>query len=133
MKYAISYIAFIVSFFVIDSIWISQVVIGLYEQEISHLMAEQTNVVAAVLFYTVYAAGTLFLCRRSIDDDALGATFINGAVAGGLAYGTYAFTNFAVLEKWTLLLVSTDIAWGILVTGLCASISLLARRIFVRA
>ena len=125
----LAYIGFLVSFLAIDSVWISQVVIPLYTQDVGHLMAAETNVVAAILFYLVYAAGALFICRRAMMQNSLSLTFLNGAVAGGMAYGTYAFTNFAVLEGWTWLLVVTDVAWGIVITGLACCFGLLLSRL----
>ena len=54
---------------------------------------------------------------------------LNGAIFGGLAYGTYAFTNYAVLKGWTFKLVVADVVWGIVLTAVTAACGLLAARL----
>ena len=54
---------------------------------------------------------------------------MNGAIFGGLAYGTYAFTNYAVLKGWTWTLVAADVAWGVVLTAVAAACGLLAAQL----
>ncbi|RBP51662.1 DUF2177 family protein [Arenicella xantha] len=132
MKILFAYVGFLVSFLAIDSVWISLVVIPLYTQEVGHLMASESNAIAAVLFYLIYAAGALFICREAMQENSMSGTFLNGAVAGGLAYGTYAFTNFAVLDGWSWILVVSDVAWGLVITGTACCVGLLASRMVAK-
>jgi len=48
---------------------------------------------------------------------------------GALAYGTYAFTNYALLERWTFTFAAADLGWGIVLTGVTAACGLLAARL----
>jgi uncharacterized membrane protein len=128
MKYVIAFFGFLVSFLVLDSIWISQVVVGMYRTQVNHLMADDANMLAAILFYLLYAAGAIFLSRPAISRGAPKLALVYGGISGGLAYGTYAFTNFAVLDGWTWQLVVADVLWGIFVTATCCAIGVLATR-----
>jgi uncharacterized membrane protein len=45
------------------------------------------------------------------------SAFVNGALLGLLAYGTYDLTNYATLRRWTLGITLADLAYGSLVAG----------------
>lgn len=128
MQYVIAFIGFLTSFLVLDSIWISQVVVGMYRAQVNHLMAEDANMIAAILFYLMYAAAATFLSRPAIKRGSCRLALIYGGIAGGLAYGTYALTNFAVLDGWTWQLVVADVWWGITITAVCCAIAVLATK-----
>lgn len=128
MKYLIAYLGFLISFLILDSIWISQVVVGMYRAQVNHLMAENANMFAAILFYLMYAAAAIFLSRAAVKSGSQRGALVNGGIAGGLAYGTYALTNFAVLDGWTWQLVVADVLWGIFVTAVCCTIAVFASR-----
>ena len=44
----------------------------------------------------------------------------NGAVLGATAYGTFAITNLAVLQQWSIMLTIVDTLWGGFVTAVIA-------------
>jgi len=46
-----------------------------------------------------------------------------------VAYGIYAFTNYALLKGWSFNLAAADVGWGIAVTALAAACGLLAARL----
>ncbi|GGZ98121.1 membrane protein [Arenicella chitinivorans] len=128
MNYVIAFLGFLTSFLVLDSIWISQVVVGMYRTQVNHLMAQDANVLAAVLFYILYAAAAVFFCRPAIKRGSPRLAVVYGGTTGGLAYGTYALTNFAVLDGWTWQLVVADVLWGITVTAVCCAIAVFVTR-----
>jgi len=49
------------------------------------------------------------------------AAFLNGALFGLFAYGTYEATNMATLRGWRWSMVLSDTAWGGLVSGVAAA------------
>ena len=56
------------------------------------------------------------------------AATLAGAVLGALAYGTYEFTNYATLARWSPGMVALDVAWGTALTGLSAWVGVMAAR-----
>lgn len=120
-KYVMAYGATLVTLVVIDLLWLGVIAKPLYQQGIGHLMAEKPNLTAAVFFYLLYPVGVVLF---AIAPDAANAswlkTFITAALFGFFAYATYDLTNLATLKGWPVSLAAVDMAWGSLVTGLCA-------------
>ncbi|MCA9294884.1 MAG: DUF2177 family protein [Phycisphaerales bacterium] len=121
MTFLKAYAGVIVSFLVIDAVWIVLVAKPLYERTLGAMMRETPNFGAAAVFYLAYAAGVVLLeCLPAVANASPRTALINGAVIGGLAYGTFATTNYALLKGWTAGLVVSDILWGIAVTAVVA-------------
>ena len=120
----------LVAFFAIDILWISRVVRPMYDQQVGGLLRANPQMGAAAVFYLLYAAGIFyFAVLPALPSGGTRLTLLNGAIFGGLAYGTYAFTNYAVLKGWTLTLVVADVAWGIVLTAVAAACGLFAARL----
>ena len=119
-----------VTFLVIDAVWIGFFVSGYYEQTVGDLLLETPNFVAAGLFYLAYVAGVVVLAvQPAIAAQKLRTALINGGVLGAIAYGTFTLTNYSVLKGWTAGLVVSDIVWGTFLTALSAGCGyLFARR-----
>jgi uncharacterized membrane protein len=81
----------------------------------------QARWIPAAIVYLILAA-IIYLGAvkdaRSVKDAAL-----RGAVAGGLAYGFYDFTNYATLTRYTLEMTLTDTAWGAFVSAAAAAMA----------
>lgn len=123
------YFAILLTFLVVDALWIALVVRGFYEAQVGELMRDTPNGAAAGLFYLAYAAGILMLCVRPAFEAGSGTkAALHGAVLGAIAYGTYTVTNYAIFEAWTLALLVSDIAWGAFLTAICAVAGYLAAR-----
>jgi len=121
-----AYLATLAAFLAIDAVWIALFVSSYYEQEVGEMMRATPNALAAGIFYLFYAAGIVLLAvTPALKLGSLRSALINGAVFGGLAYGTYTITNYAVIEGWTLALVASDIAWGAFLTAVTAGIGYL--------
>lgn len=121
MMYAKAFVAVIVSFLVIDGLWIAFVIQRLYENEVGNLLRSSPNMIAAGAFYLAYAAGIVFLAVRPAVRDRSGSTaLIHGAVLGAIAYGTFTVTNYSLLNGWTATLVISDVLWGSALTAACA-------------
>ena len=129
MTFLKAYAGVLVSFLVIDIVWISRVVKPMYEREVGDLLRTEPQMAAAAVFYLMYAAGIVhFAVTPALASGGLRTALINGAIFGGLAYGTYAFTNHAVLRGWTFSLVAADVAWGIVLTAATAACGWFAAR-----
>lgn len=117
-----------------DAVWLSQIAASMYRDEVGELMGESTRWDAVVAFYLLYVAGIVALAvlpaltrgaaTKTLPDWASGGK--NGAILGFVAYGTFGFTNLAVLEAWTLPLVLIDLVWGVVLTASSAAAGVLA-------
>lgn len=99
----------------LDLLWLGVIARDFYVRSLQNLMRTETNWPAAAMFYLFYITAITMLAvipSASTTDAAK-----RGAMLGGVAYGTYELTNWAVLANWPALLVPVDIAWGILLTA----------------
>ncbi|MBT8097379.1 MAG: DUF2177 family protein [Gammaproteobacteria bacterium] len=124
-----AFIATIVTFLVIDAIWITLFVVDYYETQVGSLMRETPNFVAALVFYLAYAFAVVVLAvRPALASKRIVDALLLGALLGAIAYGTFTITNYAVLKDWTMGLVISDIAWGTFLTAIVAASGYLAAR-----
>ena len=130
MGFLIALAATLLSFLVIDAIWIGTLARKLYEREVGELLRETPRLLPAVVFYIGYAAGIVLLAvRPGITQGSVAVTLAYGAVFGALAYGTFSITNFSLLTNWTMTLVVTDILWGAFLTAVAAACGHYAMRL----
>ena len=121
MKYVLHYFATIPIFFAIDLIWLGWLGRPLYKKYLGHLMATDTNWIAAALFYSLFILGILIFAvypALKIESPKYALTY--GALFGFFTYMTYELTNLAVIEGWSWQIVPIDILWGVI---LCAGVS----------
>lgn len=114
-----TYIVTISIFLVIDVIWLSIMTELFYRPALGGLLSESPRLLAAAIFYIVYAIGAaeLILIRGQKNDNSGKDIFQQGALLGMLAYGTYEMTNYATIDVWPLSVVMVDIIWGAVLTG----------------
>lgn len=106
-------------FLVIDAIMLRLYMAPLFERYIGPMMLENIRLAPAALFYMAYVAGLLYLV--SVPALKSGAPIlIPAAILGFMAYGTFEFTNYAILKGWNLRMVVTDVAWGTVLTAVSA-------------
>jgi uncharacterized membrane protein len=130
MTFAKAFAGTLVAFLAIDMIWIAGVVRPMYNQQLGTLLRASPQLGAALVFYLTYAAGIVyFAVLPALASGDVRTALVNGAALGGLAYGTYAFTNYALLERWTLTLAAADLGWGIVLTAVTAACGLLTVRL----
>ena len=122
-KWLVTYVSMLVFMLVVDIIWLSVIAKPIYQQGIGHLMAAKPNLIFAALFYLVYVFGLLrFAIKPNRAWAGVKQTFFAGASVGLLVYASYDLTNLALLKDWPLGLSLLDIAWGTLLSGICASV-----------
>ena len=106
---------------VVDLIWLGVFAFDFYNENLGNLRAEQTNWMAAGMFYFQYIAVVVFfgaLPAKSIKDAAG-----RGALLGWFAYATYELTNWAVLKNWPAGIVPIDILWGVILSASVCGVS----------
>lgn len=123
----VAYATTLVVFVVVDFIWLGFVAKGFYRTELGDLLLPRPNLVAAVLFYLLFAAGLfLFVVQPAVASGSLLRAALLGAAFGLVAYGTYDLTNLATLKGFSPRLAAVDMAWGTVLTGIAAVAGYLA-------
>jgi uncharacterized membrane protein len=122
-RYVIAYIATAAVFLAIDAIWLGIIAKDLYRAQIGHLLAPSFRLGPAALFYLMYVAGVVyFAIAPALAGGRWQDALIPGAVLGFVAYGTYDFTNWAVMRDWPASMTMIDVAWGTALTATAASV-----------
>ncbi len=117
------FLVFIV-FFVIDLVWLAVIAPKFYKSQIGHLMADNVNWIAALLFYFLYIFALLvFVINPAVEVGSITHALMYGALLGFTMYATYDLTNLATLKAWPVLVTVTDLVWGAFVTSVTSAIS----------
>jgi uncharacterized membrane protein len=129
MKWLLAYGATAIVFAVLDFVWLTNMGEAVYRPALQELMAAEVNYPAAVAFYVLYIACVVFLgVRPAVQVGSLGVAFVNGAVLGLCAYGTYDLTNMATLKVWPVHVAALDMAWGTVLTAVASAAGYVASR-----
>jgi uncharacterized membrane protein len=126
MRTLLIYIACLIVFLGLDSIWLGYISTNLYAEVLNGVMAEHVRVTAAVSFYLLQIVGILAFvlphARRGGNPPVSPwIAFFFGLLFGLCTYGTYDLTNEAVLKAWTWNVTFADMAWGAFVTGVASA------------
>jgi uncharacterized membrane protein len=117
------YAVAVITFLVIDLIWLGVVARSFYQGQIGHLMRANVNWAAAILFYLVFVSGIVLLAVwPAIEHQSLARAVLLGALLGLVTYAAYDLTNLATLQGFPLTVALVDMVWG---TVLCATVSTL--------
>ncbi len=131
-QFAIAYVASLLTFIVIDAVWLGLVAKQFYASQLGPLMREDILFVPAGVFYLLYSAGIVLLAVRPEQPDlSLLNVAIYGAVVGFIAYGTYDVTNLATIKNWPPLMSVVDLVWGTAISSLVAVAGAVAVRKFI--
>jgi len=115
------YIVAVVTFFIIDHVWLGVVARSFYRDQMGHLLKTDVNWAAAVVFYLVFVVGIVVLAVwPAVERQSLGHAIALGALLGLVTYAAYDLTNLATLEGFPFAVVLVDMTWG---TVLCGSVS----------
>ena len=122
IKYLAAYLGAGLTFAAIDFVWLTTMTDRLYKPVLGPIMADKPDMKAAVLFYLISIAGTVFLAiAPALRDESWTRAAINGAVLGFVAYATYDLTNQATLAAWQTKLTVIDLIWGTVLTMVSAT------------
>jgi uncharacterized membrane protein len=122
LKYILGYIATGIAFAVIDSIWLRNMYMKLYQPAIGEVLMKGVRMGPAVAFYLLYILGIIiFAFTPALASGKWQTALVNGAMFGFFCYMTYDLTNFATLKVWSLKVTILDMIWGTVLTGLAAA------------
>lgn len=113
MKYIYLYILTLLVFLAIDFVWLNWIAKNLYAEKIGHLLAENANLIPALIFYLLFVVATIiFAVLPGYEMQSIGKTIFLGALFGMITYATYDLTNLATLKNWPVSVTLIDIVWG---------------------
>ena len=122
IKYVAAYLGAGLTFAAIDFVWLTTMTNRLYKPVIGPIMADKPDMKAAVAFYLISIAGTVFLAiAPALKEGNWTRAAITGAVLGFVAYATYDLTNQATLAVWQTKLTIIDLIWGTVLTATSAT------------
>lgn len=111
----------VVTFLVMDLMWLGVIARSFYQEQMGHLMRADVNWTAAVAFYVVFVSGIVVLVVwPAIDRQSLTHALVLGALFGLVTYAAYDLTNLATLQGFPLKVAVVDLVWGMV---LCATVS----------
>jgi len=133
MKYAIYYFSTLVVCVAVDFIWLSTTTTRLYGPVMGDMLAAEPRLPAAIAFYLLYALGvTIFVGAPALKSGKWSNAALYGALFALFCYMTYDLTNQATLRNWSIVLTLSDIAWGMFLTALSATVALFVTRAVAR-
>ena len=113
-------LSFLFSFFFmpcLDFLWLGTLGGNLYKKELGSLMLTTPIWWPVPLVYISFAVGIqAFTLGRGV-----GKALQLGALLGLVIYGVYEFTNYSLVENWSVIVCFADIAWGIVLCGITAA------------
>jgi uncharacterized membrane protein len=121
-RFIIAYAGAALVFLVADFFWLGTIAKNLYRAQMGHLLAPEFRLGPAVVFYLMYIAGIVyFAITPALASGRWQDAVVPGALLGLMAYGTYDFTNWAVMRDWPVGLTFIDLAWGTALTAAAAA------------
>lgn len=121
----------LVSFGVLDGLWLGVFMGGFYKSQLSSLARMSGDKLAplwgpALFVYVLLAFGIVaFVVPRNYGE----ASILRGALFGLVVYGVYDLTNLATLRAWPVVLTLIDIAWGATASAVATWIVSVAHRL----
>lgn len=121
--YTITYICMVATVAALDLLWVAVVAKGFYYRLLGTIISDTPRWLPIILFYLIFAAGLLILATiPAIKESSISQALWLGMVAGLVVYGTYDLTNYALIQKWSLLVSVVDIVWGVILTGTVSTV-----------
>jgi uncharacterized membrane protein len=122
MSFLIVFLVTFILFLAVDFVGLSYMIKPLFSRYIGHLMLDSFRVVPAFFFYAflVFVVMWFVSWPALTEGKSLLWVFGSAALIGAASYGTFEFTNYAILKDWNLKMVIVDMTWGTSVTGATA-------------
>ncbi|RRW64418.1 DUF2177 family protein [Pseudomonas fluorescens] len=126
-KALIAYVATLLTFLLLDGIWLGLLMAPTYRELLGSLMLEKPLLLPAAVFYCLYVIGcVVFVVLPALSWQRAAKL---GALWGLVAYGTYDLTNWATLRDWSVQVSLMDWAWGTVATAVACTVGyLMAKR-----
>lgn len=123
----------LLSMLAIDAVWLTVIAKNLYATQIGHLLAPKPNLLAAGIFYVIFAAAlAYFVILPNRVAAPLLHIFFAGVFFGLVTYATYDLTNQATLRDWPVIVTCIDLLWGSFLSGVLAVSTTIILRTFFR-
>ena len=119
-NYFTSFLAFIC----VDSIWLLLIAPTMYRQSIGHLMQDQADLVAALLFYLIFLWGLNVFVIQAHRLSSPKKVMQHAALFGFVTYATFDLTSVAVFKDFPYWLAGVDLMWGATLSTLVTFITL---------
>ncbi|WKV85204.1 DUF2177 family protein [Pseudomonas sp. B24_DOA] len=127
-KALIAYVATLLTFLLLDGIWLGLLMAPTYRELLGSLMLEKPLLLPAAVFYCLYVIGcVVFVVLPALSWQRAAKL---GALLGLVAYGTYDLTNWATLRDWSVQVSLMDWAWGIVATAVACTVGYLVAKRF---
>ena len=127
-KALIAYVATLLTFLLLDGIWLGLLMAPTYRELLGSLMLEKPLLLPAAVFYCLYVIGcVVFVVLPALSWQRAAKL---GALLGLVAYGTYDLTNWATLRDWSVQVSLTDWAWGTVATAVACTVGYLVAKRF---
>jgi len=124
----VTYFATLVALLVLDAFYLGGFAKNFFESQLSPgVMAAKPVLLAAALFYLLYAVGLVYFIAlpNGASANLLRAAAM-GAGFGLVAYGTYDLTNMATINSWIWQIVVIDMSWGAIATAISSAVGTFA-------
>ena len=112
--------------FTIDFIWIKLVMMNEYTNLISDIQKTSIMVrfIPTILCYiTIILSIVLFVIPKISKENRLEDSIIYGGLMGFFMYGMFSFTNYALLDRWSIRVLLLDTFWGAFLYSLVSYIT----------
>jgi len=127
-KPLIAYVATLLTFLLLDGIWLGLLMAPTYRELLGSLMLEKPLLLPAAVFYCLYVIGcVVFVVLPALSWQRAAKL---GALLGLVAYGTYDLTNWATLRDWSVQVSLLDWAWGTVATAVACTVGYLVAKRF---
>jgi uncharacterized membrane protein len=121
-RYVILYVATLAVLVPLDFLFLGVLAKDFFRSQVGGALGD-LNVLPAVLFYLLYAAGIVIFVSASAGT-SLTHTLVYGALFGLFCYATFDLTTLALLKGWTWPAAILDISWGAVATAISATLGL---------
>ncbi|MBI3504365.1 MAG: DUF2177 family protein [Proteobacteria bacterium] len=109
--------------FALDLVWLGVVAKDLYARHMGSLLRPDVQWVPALIFYALYVAAiVVFVVMPAVERRSFARVLALGAFFGLAAYATYDLTSLALIRDFPLVIVLVDLAWGMVLTTVAASV-----------
>ena len=125
-KIIFSYLLTTIVFFAIDMVWLGFIAKDIYRKYLGSLLSDKVNWSAAIIFYLIYIVGIfIFVINPAIEKQTVWRAIVLGAFFGLISYATYDLTNLSTIKGWPLTITLIDLAWGMVISTITATITVL--------
>ena len=113
MKYLATCALGLITFLILDKIWLGVVAYEFYQVELEFLLGPEFKLGPALVLYTLMTVGAfIFAVRPDIPHQTLRGTIWRAAFLGFVTYAAYDLTNQTTIENWPVIVTIVDTLWG---------------------